>query len=228
MTANPTVRPKPFTWSYSALKNYETCGVRYEHYNVLKDVREPETPQLKAGHSLHAAFDARLKGAPLASPYTQHEPMLASIANAPGETVAELKMALTSQFMPTAYFNKDVWFRTVVDAANYHGDIANIFDWKTGAVRPDDTQLKLMAVTTLAYRPTIHRVKASLVFLADKKIITEHYLREDMQTIWGEILPRVRALKEAVEANEFTVTPSGLCKKYCAVTSCRFNGGFRG
>jgi hypothetical protein len=215
-------------WSYSALKNFETCPKRYYHYNVAKDVREPESDQLREGNALHAAFDKRLKGAPLVFPYTHHEPMLAKIVDAPGQTLAEQKLALTSSFQPTTYFAKNVWFRTVIDAGKLREESATIFDWKTGQVREDPTQSTLMAATVFAYNPAIVRITASLVFLAEGKVCTDTFLREDLPEMWGEILPRVEALRVARETNAYEPKPSGLCRRYCAVHTCPHNGKYRG
>ena len=66
MSFSTTVVESAPAWSYSALKNFETCAKRYYHYNVAKDVREPESEQLLAGNQLHAHFEARIsKGVPL-------------------------------------------------------------------------------------------------------------------------------------------------------------------
>jgi hypothetical protein len=214
-----------FAWSYSALKNFETCPKRYFHYNVSKDVKEPETDQLREGNRLHQAFDARLaKGTPLPLGMGHHEKLLARIANAPGETISERKLALTSTFQPQTYFGKGVWFRTVIDAAKILAPIARVFDWKTGKPAEDLTQLQLMALTIFAHMPTISRVKAGLVFVAHDHVEPAEFDRADVTSLWGEILPRVAAVKRARETYTYPPKPSGLCKKYCAVVSCPYHG----
>jgi hypothetical protein len=217
-----------FSWSYSQLKNAETCLKRYFHYNVEKDVTEPESQELVEGNQLHAHFAARLspKHTPLPLGYGQHEPMLAKLVNAPGTLYAEQKLALTNEFKPIAFFGKNVWFRTVIDAAKVREDHsqASIFDWKTGRVREDPTQLQLMAATMFHQDPKLQRVKAGLVFVNQDHVERAEFVREDVTEIWGEILPRVKALQVAREKQEFPPKPSGLCKKYCAVRSCPYNG----
>jgi hypothetical protein len=214
-----------FTWSYSQLKNAETCLKRYYHYNVAKDVVEPETEQLREGNRLHKVFDLRLKGQPLPLGYTQYEPLLARIVNAPGVTHSEQKLALTSEFKPSAFFGKAVWFRTVIDAAKIREDgTATVFDWKTGKPNEDLTQLQLMAVTLFHHDPKLLRVKAALVFVAHDEIEQAEFVREDLTEIWGEILPRVKRLQQARDTQEYPPRPSGLCRKYCAVASCPYHG----
>ncbi len=215
-----------FAWSYSALKNFETCPKRYYHYNVWKDVKEPESQQLVDGNNLHRHFENRIaKGTPLPLGYGMHERLLASVVNAPGETYTEQKLAITSAFEPSVYFGPNVWFRTQIDAAKVRGDgIAVIFDWKTGKPAADITQLQLMAAAIFIHMPAVQRVKAALVFVGHDATEKAEFTRQDQTEIWGEILPRVRRVDNARRSQEYPPTPSGLCKKYCAVTSCPYHG----
>jgi hypothetical protein len=157
---------KPFSWSYSRLRNWETCPKRSWHYDIAKDIVEPESDQLKAGNELHAAFDKRIsKGAELPLGLTHHEPLLNAIVRAPGDTHAEQKLALTSSFAPVGYFGKNVWFRTVIDCAKVNGDTATVLDFKTGKPSSDMTQLNLVSVTLFHHMPRLERVKAALLFV---------------------------------------------------------------
>ncbi len=215
-----------YAWSYSALRNFETCPRRYYNYNVAKHVKEPEGPQLLEGKRLHEVFEARIKqAAPLPLGYGQYEGMLARFVGAAGVTYAEQKLAITSSFQPSAYFGKQVWFRTQVDAAKVRPDgVATIIDWKTGRPSMDMTQLQLMSAAMFIHQPAVMRVKAALVFLNHETAERAEFTREDQAEIWGEILPRVRAVEKARQTQEYPPIPSGLCKKYCAVTSCPYHG----
>lgn len=212
-------------WSYSWLKNAETCLKRFYHYNVAKDVKEPETQQLRDGFALHSAFEARVKhGTPLPLGTTQHEPLMAKLIAAPGQTYAEQKLAITAEFKPVAFFGKGVWFRTVIDFAKINGPLATIIDYKDGRPKEDLTQLQLMSATMFHHMPSIERVKAGLVFVNHDEVKPAEFVREDLPEIWSEILPRVRAVEKAIQTQEFPPKPSGLCKSYCSVTSCPFHG----
>lgn len=218
---------QPFAWSYSALKNFETCAKRFYHYNVAKDVKEPETEQLRAGNQLHAHFEARVvRGTSLPLGYGQYEKMLAAIIAAPGHTYGEQKLAITADFQPVAFFGgARVWFRTVLDLAKIRDDhTATVFDYKTGRPNPDTTQLQLMAATLFVHDPKLERVKAGLLFVAHDQVERAEFVRDDLVEIWGEILPRVRAIERARDAKEYPPKPGGLCKRYCAVISCPYHG----
>jgi hypothetical protein len=219
-----------FSWSYSVLKNYEVCPRRYHSYNVLKDVQEPESDQLRQGNLLHAAFEARVtKGEELPLGMGMHEPMLARLASAPGKTYAERKLGLTSAFEPTSFFGARTWFRIVLDYTNIRptqggGTIATVVDYKTGKPATDTTQLQLSAATLFAHDPKIDRVKAALVFVAHGESETAEYARSDTTEIWSEVLPRVRKVIEARQQDHYPPKPGGLCRRYCAVVSCPFHG----
>lgn len=216
---------KPWTWSYSKLKNFETCPKRHWHYDIQKDVVEPETPELAEGNALHNAFAKYLsKGTSLPMGMGMHVKMLDRIKAAPGQTAVEQKLAITSDFQPCGYFDPRVWFRTIVDCGKITSGVATIFDWKTGKPKEDPTQLQLMAATVFAHQSEVQRVKSALVFVYHNTIIPAEFTRDGLAEIWGEILPRVRAVQQAGATHNFPPTPSGLCKRYCAVTVCPYHG----
>lgn len=214
-----------FAWSYSALKNFETCPRRYHEYNVAKTVVEPESDAIRQGHAVHAAFEARVsKGTELPLGMGMHEPMLAKLASAPGKVYAERKLALSSDFTPTTFFGKNVWFRAVLDYTNVNGDRAVVVDYKTGKVSIDETQLQLAAATVFAHDGRIERVRTALVFTAYEQVERAEYVRADVTEIWAGILPRVRKMIEARMKQEYPPNPGGLCRRYCAIASCPFHG----
>ena len=224
ITTDVTAAPG-FSWSYSALKNYETCPRRYYNYNVSKDVKEPESDAIKQGHALHAAFDARVKsGTSLPLGMGMHEGMLAKLAAAPGATYTEQKLALASDFSPAKFFSKNAWFRTVLDYTNVNGERATVIDYKTGRPSEDMTQLQLAAATTFAHDARVQRVRVALAFVSHDHIERATFVRQDTTEIWGEILPRVKKLVEARQKQDYPPKPGGLCRKWCAVTSCPFHG----
>ncbi|NBQ13226.1 MAG: PD-(D/E)XK nuclease family protein [Proteobacteria bacterium] len=216
---------KAFAWSYSALKNFETCPKRHWHISIAKDVVEPESSALREGNELHKAFDARLREKkPLPMTMAVHESMLATIEAAPGETYSEAKMAITREFQPATFFARNVWMRTVVDCTKVNGEEARVFDWKTGKPKDDSTQLAIMAAAIFANQPQVQRIKAALVFVGYTEVIAEGFTREGMSEVWAELIPRVAALESALKSTSFPARPSGLCRRYCPVRVCPHHG----
>lgn len=216
-----------FAWSYSRLRNFETCPKRHYHYDIAKDVKEPESPQMQEGHTTHKAFELRIsENKPLPMPLVYHEKIMSQLANLPGETYAEQRLGLTKDFQPVAFFGQGVWFRTVLDLVNVSPDrtTAAVIDYKTGKPSADNTQLELMSATVMHYDQQIERVRARLLFVNHNKAERAEYVRSDLPRIWGNILPRVRDLERAQIEQEYPPKPNGLCIRYCAVVSCPFHG----
>ena len=228
MSTTRTTVVNSFSWSFSQLENFETCAKRYAHYNVLKDVNEPETDQQREGKDLHKVFEDYLIGRRTDLPlgFGPHRGLLDKVKAAPGKLYGEQKLAITSSFLPCTYFSKNppAWFRTIIDIAIVNGDVARIFDWKTGKVKENITQLQLMAAALFAHDPNIQRIKSALVFVNQGHIEPAEFVREDLAEIWGEVLPRVKRMEKARSQTEFPPKPGGLCKRYCAVTSCAHHG----
>jgi hypothetical protein len=214
-----------FTWSYSKLKAYETCPKRFFHYDIIKDIEEIESGALREGHDMHKAFEMRVRdGVKLPLPYVHHEVTLAKLIDSPGETYAEQKLGLTADFKPAGFFSPNVWFRTVIDFCKIRETSAVVVDYKSGKVTDDETQLALMAATLFHYTPSLDEVKTALLFANRDKIISRTFNRPGLNAIWSGILPRVDKLEAAMAREEYPPKPSGLCVKYCGVTSCPHHG----
>lgn len=221
----PHTRPG-FTWSYSALKNYDACPRRYNEYNVSKRVKEPESEQLVYGNAVHKAFEHRVKhGTKLPLGMGMHEPLMVKLTSVHGEVYAEQKLGLTAEFKPTSFFGKGVWYRGVIDYTNVRDDgTAIVIDYKTGKPGTDTTQLQLNAAMIFAHEPSVDRVRAALAFVGHDQMEREEYLREDLTEIWAGILPRVTQLVTAQRDQHYPPKPGPFCKRWCAVASCPFHG----
>jgi hypothetical protein len=214
-----------FTWSYSRLKNYETCPKRHYHYDIAKDILEPETAQVSEGHIAHKAFEERIaKGTKLPLPLLQHEHLMKKLSSMPGKVYAEQRLALTRDFKPVDFFGKDVWFRTVIDFCAVQHPVAAVIDYKTGKPAKDNTQLALMAATVMHYDYDVELVRSVFLFVNHNQSERVEFTRGAIPTIWSNVLPRVAELQMAVESQEFPPKPGGLCKRYCGVLSCPYHG----
>jgi hypothetical protein len=213
MTAPQTRQEKPFSFSYSRIKNFETCPRRYQQIDVLKNFREDESEALTWGNELHAALEARIaKGRELPITmrrYEKHAADLDAQQDAiPGLTIrTELKLSFDRQFQATGYYDNATWFRAKVDVLALAGSKAVAIDWKTGRVLDDHAQLSSI-----------------YMWLGDDARTEDIYTRDGMVKVWNNIWPRITALEEAHAAQVFPPKPSGLCRNYCPVSSCEFHG----
>ncbi|CAB4144476.1 PD-(D/E)XK nuclease superfamily [uncultured Caudovirales phage] len=216
---------KAFAWSYSKLKNFRTCPKRHFHYEIKKDVREPESDQLLWGNTLHDAFAKYVdKDKPLPETMTQYQPLLDRMKAMPGDTFVEQKYAITKDFGPTEFFARDAWFRSIGDIVKVYGEFAYCGDYKTGKVVEDSEQLSLMAACLFAHFPKVNAVRTEFLWLKDDAITRATFRREEMAVVWNAILPDVRKYEMAVNNTEFPAKPGYLCRSWCSVKSCPYNG----
>lgn len=217
-------RPKPFSFSYSKLKNFETCPKRHYHYEIAKDVLEPEGEALQYGNAVHAALAKALMGTPLPKHFEHLQRWVDRVNPETGTLLVEQSLAITSEFEPCEWFAKTAWFRAKTDVVKITGRVALAVDWKTGKVKDDGAQLALMAQCVFAHHPDVQAIRTEFVWLAEDATTRADFKREDMAGVWAGLLPRVAMLRQAYERQEFPPKPGGLCRKWCSVVSCPHQG----
>jgi len=215
------------TWSFSSLKLYENCPKKYYHLRVAKDYVEPEGEAALYGTQFHTAAENYIKdGTPLPPQFSFAESAMRALADMPGHKFCEIKMGLTEQLTACGFKDKDVWFRGVADLIIINGDEARVVDHKTGKNTryADKGQLELMALCVFAHFPDVKVVKGGLLFVVCNAFLKETYKIENTPTLWAKWLPRYDRLSASHKNGVWNPNPSGLCKKYCAVTECLHNG----
>jgi hypothetical protein len=230
---NAPVNTPPFSWSYSKLKNFETCARRYHEVDVKKAWPQPKTPELERGDALHLAMKKRVAdNVELPAEFTYMEPWATRLTHNKDQAhiMCELKWALNIKLVPTGWFAKDAWVRGVIDYIQYYPspipstELAMIVDYKTGKPKEDDTQLGLNACLAFAHSPQLVGINA--VYLWTEYNDTTHmtFSRKNAREIWSNVKPRVARLEAATIANNFPATKNRLCREHCPVLSCEHNG----
>lgn len=228
---------RPWTTSYSKLKNFETCPRRYYEIDISKHFKEADSEHLEWGGFVHTSFEHRLaRGTPLPAQLARYEDEAVSLENtarrAGGDLRVEMKLSFDNQFRATGYFDNATWFRGKADALIVAPPMAWAIDWKTGSVKEDHAQLALMAQCVLSNYPEVDTVGTTFVWLGAGEdgaclYSPEVFTRSSMLQVWNSLWPRFKLLQQAHETGLFPPKESGLCKRYCAVTSCSFNGNHR-
>ena len=219
-------KPKPFSWSWSKIKNFNTCPRRYYEIDVAKRVKEEESETLAWGNSVHDALHKYVaKGTPLPKAMVQFQDIADKVKNAKGTVIVEQKFALTEELEPCDFFDKKAWFRGIADALVVNGRVALAIDYKLGKVLEDSQQLSLLAACVLAHHPEVEKVRTEYWWLKDDAVSRAHFSRESLPEIWNNVMPHVKQLKEAHETMTFPPKQSGLCKRFCPVVSCPHHGG---
>ena len=215
-----------YTWSYSALKEYQNCPKKYYEIRVANNYKTIPSPQMIYGTEVHKALEDYVRdGVALAKNYERFKNFVDDLIAIPGDKYVEHEMALTKDKTPCAFGEATRWVRGIADLLIVDNDYAFIVDYKTGSNKyPDPKQLRLMALMTFAHFPQVNKVKAGLLFVMHNTFIPEEYKREDIDKSWDKFIPTLTRLDNSYDTNTWQPNPTPLCK-YCPVKTCDFNKG---
>lgn len=215
----------PLPWSHSALEDFVNCPRAFHAKRVAKTHKEEPTEQLLWGNRVHKAFELRIKdGTPLPAELEEHEEFLLRLATMTGEQHAERKIALDRRMQPCSFFDKEVWFRGVIDFTALRENHALVVDYKTGKPHSKFRQLKTNALHIFAEFPSVQSVDVRYYWTTTGTTTGEVYKREQAPAMWAEIAPDLKQYAQAFKTESFTPRQSGLCKGWCVVTECEFWG----
>ena len=210
-------------FSYSRLNSYEDCPKKYHAVSVAKSVKEPETEHTTFGTEVHLAFAEYFKkGKPLPLHMQQYTKFLAAIKAYPGVFITEQKLAINAAYEATGWFDDDVYCRIISDLTILNGPNAIMWDWKTGKIKDDFTQLKLAGAVMFLLVPELQKIVLAYLWTKNKKITKQVMTRDEMPGVWNALLPRIQRYQDAHVSLEFPPKPGYLCR-YCPLKGCPYN-----
>ena len=216
------------TFSHSSLKDFETCRRKYHEVKVLKNFKSQDSEHNLLGLRMHEAAELYIRDdTPLTPEFAHLKGMLDTLKAMPGRKLCEYEMALTEDLRPCGFKADDVWVRGIADLIVVDDEnlTARVFDYKTGNHKYADTdQLKLMAAMLFAHMPHLRLVTGGLLFVKSDVVVKTRVSLEEVQGIWWRYRERVSHIAQCYDTGVWNPTQSGLCRKYCPVTSCEFNG----
>lgn len=214
---------KPLPWSYSSLDDFVNCPRSYYEKRVAKSVKEEKSEQMIWGERVHKAFEDRQGlGTPLPPELAEHEPFMQRLQDMPGEFSTERKIALNRAMQPCGFFDKDVWFRGIIDYTKRHENIAQIVDYKTGKPHSKFQQLKLFAIHIFAEHPEVDIVDVRFYWTKTCSTTFEVYRRKQIDDLWKMFVPNLKQYAQAFREDIWQPRPSGLCNGWCPVKTCEF------
>ncbi len=222
-----TTKAKQTAWSYSRLNNFETCPKKFWHLSVNKDVKEAEGEAIRYGKLVHKALEKRVsKGTKLPMNLRHLEKYAKLLADSSGTKLTEQQLSIDNMFNPSDWFAKTTWCRAILDLAIIKGNYAIVFDYKTGKISHDFTQLRLAGVLLMLHEPEIQKIELCYLWTKDKKITRDDKLltRDDIKTVIIELMPRIKKYETAHRNQNFPARPGYLCKRYCPIVKCPHHG----
>lgn len=210
--------------SYSSIKLFENCPLRYYRQRITKDVKDEGGEASKHGERVHELLELRLKGSDIAQEVEQYEPLCQSVEkiSRDGELHIEKELVLNENLHPTGWWDADAWLRSKLDVLVLRGEDAVVMDWKTGKRNPDFFQMQIFAAQVFKHYPDVQRVKTSLVWLKTLEMDTETYERVNINAAWAEIMGRIQRIHDAYDSGNWPARPSGLCNYCPARHDCDF------
>ncbi len=230
--------PKPFSWTYSKLKNFTSCPKRHYNVDIIKnpecfsEANRGDDSALLEGNRVHKILaDAISKGIPLsADDAPVYQQWVNYALKIKGTLTVEQQFAMNAEFGPTEWFAKPghktgaAWHRSIADVVGINSPVAIALDWKTGKPVEDGVQLSLIAACIFAHYPQIMAIRTEFVWMAHAAVTRVNVHRSELPALWAGVLPKVQMYKRALDTDTFPATPNYLCKRYCPVRSCKHHG----
>lgn len=217
---------RPF--SYSSLKQFETCPRQYAEITVHRNYKNVFTsPKGDYGDRLHKAADAYIHhGGTLDAEFQFLKPTLDILRTFDGNRYTEHKMGVSMDGEALEWNSPQRWFQGIADLVLISDKpVARVLDYKTGDHRYADTdQLELMSLLIFAHFPHVKFVKGRLLFVLSQQIRDRNVDVKEKERLWQKYRERDAKRIGAIEANNFPAKESGLCRKHCVVLSCPHNG----
>ena len=218
-----------FSFTFTKLKGFEKCARQHKAQLDKVPGMEPSGDAIDYGNRVHAALAAALRNEnpaelPREMAYLQF--WVDYVDGLVGEKHIEAKWGLTYNFQPTDFFGGAAWLRLIVDAAVVGPKIGHLIDWKTGRREEEPLQLWLGAAVMFAKFPHLEAIDSMFCWLKEDDgknshecISAEIIRREEVDTIWRNILPRVEVYQDALLTNNFPPSPGWHCR-YCKLATC--------
>lgn len=223
---------KPFSWSWSALNDYETCPFQYAAKRFYCTAQDDQNESNIWGNRVHTAAENHMKyGTPMEGEFKPYEKFPKALRNwAKSHNLfidPEAKFCVNEKLKSTSWFGKDAWGRGIIDVlmVSPDGKTVWIIDWKTGKVKPETKQLEYFIAFASVKYPKAERFVTKFVWMKYDDVTTAEYTADQLGAIWGDLLARVTRVKKAWDNQVFQHKPSGLCKGWCPVKACQHYKG---
>jgi CRISPR/Cas system-associated exonuclease Cas4 (RecB family) len=198
------------SYSYSAIKLYEQCPLKYK-LTRIDHLVEPSGDAANRGKTIHAEIEAILKGGlNLLSDDIKHlEEKLSNWIKVNGQS--ELPVGINDKWEPVDFDAEDVMFRGIIDLfIKEESGRATVLDFKTGKHRDYSDQVSVYSTVILSTMPDVDTVENVIEFIDLAK--TDKYkpiTRSDLPRLQLQLKGRITAIEKD---KIYAPNPSVLCK----------------
>jgi ATP-dependent exoDNAse (exonuclease V) beta subunit len=217
-------------WSYSSIKTFDQCAKKYYHLRVAKDTEDKGTEATLYGQEMHkVAEDFIRERKPIPPKFNYIQEALQILADIPGEKLCEKKLGVklvNGEYHPCDFFDKDVWWRGIIDLLILDGDKAYLVDYKTSknAKYADTKQLDLMAAAVFLHYPQVQTIKSALAFVVSVELVKKMHRVAERDSYMQVFRTQLERLEAAHESGVWNAVTGPLCK-FCPVKTCEHNRG---
>jgi len=224
---------KPIIFSWSLIEQYQTCPNKCLHQNVIRDIPWVETVENKWGNEVHSELErcARLRLLPEGR-FAPLSYIAAAFLSSTGVLRPEVKLGVYRDLSPCDFYDPLVHIRgNNADLIIDYGDWALVWDYKTGKHKAGSKQLMLTALMIFAKFPQLQKLICSYIWIQNKDKAKnpdkEIYTRDRIEEYWEHFLPTIKEIEYCNEKDIWYKRQNGLCRNWCPVVSCEYNGHYR-
>lgn len=218
---------KALVHSQSSLESFELCPKKFQGQYITKDYPYVEDAKSMWGKECHKALEKNtLYGQPLEERFASLQWVVDKFSKLPGTKYAEKRMGITRDMQPCGFFDENVYFRGQGDYFADAGKMMFVADYKTGKKKSGGLDLERMALLTFAHFPECEKVLTAFIWLQNRGSFTPAtYYRSQMEEIMDKIVEAATTLEWAYTNDRFPARENFLCRAWCPVHTCAFNGG---
>ena len=236
-------KPPRFTWSWSQYSSFMTCPAKWLAEKYFKIIPYIESEAMRTGNMMHETAEHFVKQQigethQQSKIHSQYLPMvrkycdvLVNAHKAGAKVFVEHEMCVTNTFKQCGWWDNDmVWYRGKADAMILKGDKLVVWDYKSGKLKPELEQLKLMCAFGALFYPEAQVFDGKLIFTAHDKVVgfDKTLTRAELRPVITDVIANVRRMEATWEMGEGPARKNGLCKAYCGNFNCPHSGNYRG
>jgi len=215
---------KPKAWSPTKIDTFANCPRQFYGKYVSGEFAEDEndkSAEQKWGIFVHKQFEDRLGvNTPLPKELSAHNPFMDEMAALPGTLFTERKVTMDKKLRPCSWYEREAFFRAILDLTVVDAPKAVIVDYKTGKPHKKMRQLIICSLWTFAAYPNVEEIDAKYYWTVNMTTTGDTFYRRDTDKLWGTLAGDLQQYKEAYHTDIWQPRPSGLCNGWCPDTKC--------